>query len=443
MKTATCPMCQYTVDVDNPQDPAEYPSYNGDRIIVNKFAYNISDPQRWDVVVFKYPENSKENYIKRLIGLPNERIWLHYGDVYVAPLGSDHFQIARKPPEKLCSMLQPVYDNDYAVPKLIQAGMPPCWQPWAAAGTASPWKTSGDFKSFTIDGSSTQRAWLRYQHLLPNEAIWQSVKQDKPFQPPPPTLIRDFYGYNDGIFPEGCDMPSLPDVWVGDLGLDCQLNVKSTTGAVILELVKGGRQFRCQIDLTTGEAKLSISDKPDFTPTAKTAVHGLGNYQLRFTNVDDQLLLWVNNVVVQFDTPTTYDQLHNTEPVETQPVLGSEQATDLSPVGIAAEGGAAMEVSHLNIRRDIYYLSRDDDIDPRLRTSSIDLESDQFFMCGDNSPRSSDGRYWRTQNYVNRRLLIGKALFIYWPHSFNYVEIDDKKIPFPFWPNFSQMKFVH
>ena len=71
------------------------------------------------------------------------------------------------------------------------------------------------------------------------------------------------------------------------------------------------------------------------------------------------------------------------------------------------------------------------------------LQADEFFMLGDNSPKSSDGRYWRTQNYVDRRLLIGKALFIYWPHSFNYVEIADKKIPFPFWPNFSRMGFVH
>ena len=129
-------MCRYTVDVDsdNLKDRDEYPSYNGDRIIVNKFAYDISDPQRWDVVVFKYPENSKENYIKRLIGLPNERIWLHNGDVYVAPLGSQNYQIARKPPEKLRETLQPVYNNDYVVPKLIEAGMPPRWQPWAAAG---------------------------------------------------------------------------------------------------------------------------------------------------------------------------------------------------------------------------------------------------------------------------------------------------------------------
>jgi signal peptidase I len=443
MKTVTCPMCRYTVDVDDPQNRSQFPSYNGDRIIVNKFAYDVSDPQRWDVIVFKYPENSKENYIKRLIGLPNERIRLHWGDVYVAPLGSDNFQIARKPPEKLRETLLPVYDNDYVMPKLIQAGMPPRWQPWAAPGTASPWKVSDDFKSFSTDGSVSTRAWIRYQNLLPDDAIWEAVQHGRPFQPPQPTLIHDFYAYNDGDFPPGCNPGPTPEVPVGDLAINCTLNVKTAKGAVILELVKGGLQYRCQIDLSTGDAKLSISGEQDFAPTAKTSIHALGKYDLRFTNVDKQLLLWVNNTLIAFDAPTTYDHPDSFQPVRQRPMPGLEQATDLSPVGIAADGGADIDVSHLNLRRDIYYVSQDDNVDSRLKLSAIDLQNDQFFMCGDNSPESSDGRYWRNQNFVDRRLLIGKALFVYWPHSFNYLEISDKKIPFPYWPNFSAMRFVH
>ncbi|HTQ40916.1 MAG TPA: signal peptidase I [Pirellulales bacterium] len=443
MKTVTCPMCRYTMDVDNPQDPEEYPSYNGDRIIVNKFAYDLADPQRWDVVVFKYPEDAKENYIKRLIGLPGERIWLHNGDVYTAPLGSENFQIARKPPEKLAAIMQPVYDNDNVIPKLIQAGLPPRWQPWAAPASASPWKTSADFKSFQTEGAS-QPAWLRYQNILPDDNLWDDVKAGRPFHAPSPSLIKDFYAYNDGDFPDNCDSPPPAEVWVGDLALECTLTVKNTNGGVILELVKGGRQFRCHIDLASGLAKLSISGKPDFAPTAATAIRAPGTYQVRFSNVDEQLLLWINDMLVDFNAPTSYAPLNNTEAVVTAPVPGSEEATDLSPVGIAAEPGAVLDVSHLKIRRDVYYLSREDNVYPgnRLR-SSIDLQADQFFMLGDNSPKSSDGRFWRSQNYVDRQLLIGKALFVYWPHSFNYLEIGDKKIPFPFWPNFSRMRFVH
>jgi signal peptidase I len=160
--SGTCPMCGYRLDVDSTGagKADEYPSYNGDRIIVNKFAYDVSDPQRWDVVGFKWPGDAKTNYIKRLVGLPNERLQVRYGDVYTAPLGSDDFHIARKPPEKLRAMLQPVYDNDYELPKLIEAGVEPRWQPWVAGSEKSPWTASIDYKSFTAEGSRGP-AWLR------------------------------------------------------------------------------------------------------------------------------------------------------------------------------------------------------------------------------------------------------------------------------------------
>ena len=38
-------------------------------------------------------------------------------------------------------------------------------------------------------------------------------------------------------------------------------------------------------------------------------------------------------------------------------------------------------------------------------------------MLGDNSAQSSDGRLWVGEWWVERELLIGKALFIYWPHG--------------------------
>jgi signal peptidase I len=427
-----CPMCRFPLKVDS-----KYPSYNGDRIIVSKFAYDLTDPDRWDVVVFKYPEDSKTNYIKRLVGLPNERLRIIEGDVYTAPLESNEFRIARKPPHKVRAMLQPVYDNDYVVPELIQAGMPPRWQPWAAPGQPNAWKPIADLKSFETDGQVPGQSWLRYQHILPTGAIWDAVDAGRPFTPPQPTTIKDFYAYNEGIF-AGCDqqMSDSPH-WVGDLALEIRLQVKSGGGAVVLELVKAGVQFHCRIDLATGQAKLSISALSDFTATANTAIRGPGTYSVRFANVDEQLLLWVNDEVVAFDSPTTYSHLHLSEPIEVLPVAGSNRATDLSPVGIAAEDGAAVNVSQLRISRDVYYIHVGD------ADKTYNLQADQFLMFGDNSPKSSDSRYWRIQNYVDRKLLIGKALFVYWPHSFNYVEVGEKKLPFPFWPNFARMRFVH
>jgi signal peptidase I len=55
-----------------------------DKIIINKFAYKFSKPERFDVIVFKQSGNEHSYYnIKRIIGLPGETIYIANGNVYV------------------------------------------------------------------------------------------------------------------------------------------------------------------------------------------------------------------------------------------------------------------------------------------------------------------------------------------------------------------------
>jgi signal peptidase I len=55
----------------------------GDFVIVNKLAYRFGSPQRGDIVIFRYPPNPEEQYVKRLIGLPGERVTITGGQVYI------------------------------------------------------------------------------------------------------------------------------------------------------------------------------------------------------------------------------------------------------------------------------------------------------------------------------------------------------------------------
>lgn len=55
----------------------------GSRLIGSKLTYKFSDPQRFDVVIFKFPDNEKENYVKRIIGLPGETVEIRDGKVYI------------------------------------------------------------------------------------------------------------------------------------------------------------------------------------------------------------------------------------------------------------------------------------------------------------------------------------------------------------------------
>ena len=55
----------------------------GDRILVSKFIYKFTKPKRGDVIVFVSPEDKKKDFIKRLVGLPNEKIQISNGNILV------------------------------------------------------------------------------------------------------------------------------------------------------------------------------------------------------------------------------------------------------------------------------------------------------------------------------------------------------------------------
>ncbi len=57
--------------------------HNGEYILTNKVIYKFRDPQRGDIVIFKSPKNKEIDYIKRIIGLPGERVRLHENAFYV------------------------------------------------------------------------------------------------------------------------------------------------------------------------------------------------------------------------------------------------------------------------------------------------------------------------------------------------------------------------
>lgn len=55
----------------------------GDRLLVNKFIYKFRTPQRGDIIVFVSPEDKKKDFIKRLVGLPGERLEISNGLVLI------------------------------------------------------------------------------------------------------------------------------------------------------------------------------------------------------------------------------------------------------------------------------------------------------------------------------------------------------------------------
>ncbi len=86
----------------------------GDRIIASRLAYKNDDPQRYDIILFKYPDDESQIYVKRVIGLPGETVQIVGGVVYVTKTDGKTIQLA----DSFVTACVPYGDfGPYVVPK--------------------------------------------------------------------------------------------------------------------------------------------------------------------------------------------------------------------------------------------------------------------------------------------------------------------------------------
>jgi len=459
IKTSVCPNCRYDNNV------RELPVFHGDRILVNKFPYEIGDPRRWDVVVFKNPEEPMRNFIKRLVGLPNEFLRIDGGDVYARKSETQQWQILRKAdPYKQLELQMIVYDNDHPERLLLEHGWP---ERWAAVKydrdqanrfvdpDPDGWTPDDESRSFAVTRNQSQEkhCWIRYRHFVPEEESWEAIATDPPlpFEPKPaPKLISDFCGYNQ-VSPSRAPTPGA--YWVGDLTIAMEVDIAEAgeAGELLLELTEGVRDYQCRVELNTGKVTLEFFDhaldQQKVLDEVTTSLSGPGSYTIYFANVDSRLCLWIDGKLIPFPSEGNYDA----------PATGLPTQRDLAPVGIAVRDADAT-VSHLRLTRDIYYRAEESSRlreeferqremrnnfeanDHALRSQLMfalddperygelylthdhfvefpQLKDDEFFVMGDNSPASYDSRLWEHTNSVPRHAMLGKAFFIYWPHG--------------------------
>ena len=439
----------------------EYPPFTGDRIIVEKFAYDFVEPSRWDVVVFKYPEDARVNYIKRLVGLPGETVFIAGGDIWTAR-GDDDPAIARKPPNTLSSMLQCMYDSRHVPESLQAAGWPEAWSDWSEDGEQPRWTSDDAGRSFAV-APEAETATLRWRHFVPQD--WEGPKSQ--LSSPEPALVGDFQPYNQSPEYVGLHrdrkLGALLDGahWVGDLALELELESRAATGSLELDLVEAGLRHTCSFDLATGEVVLAGGAGANAVrATASSQVRGRGRWRLLFANVDDELSLFVDGRRIVAAEPTSwsrdFDTMAPLQPIVRGGKPGDTEPDDLAPVGIRSTA-AAVTVTDLRVLRDLYYVASGTQgaligREPEEPFVAYPLEEDQFFMLGDNSSASKDSRAWGTPekplHHVDRRLLIGRALVVFWPHavptSWN-VKVAERcgwELRLPFLPNFARMRFV-
>ena len=181
---ATCPNCgQINIDVSG------VPNSHGDQLLVQKHVYDFRKPRRWEVIVFRNPASPGEAYVKRVAGLPGDRIQIINGDVFI------NGQIARKDFQQQLAMRIPVCnmqyladDEDWLLPWELDEG-------WSSDDgllvTAAPARDSVPAQeASTVQDTETQ--WLRFRNwrwfgghhlaetpLMDDESLadWAALKQ--------------------------------------------------------------------------------------------------------------------------------------------------------------------------------------------------------------------------------------------------------------------------
>ena len=71
------------INANIPSGSMENTIMTGDRLFGNRLAYHGKSPERGDIIIFKFPDNEQENYVKRVVGLPGETVEIREAKIYI------------------------------------------------------------------------------------------------------------------------------------------------------------------------------------------------------------------------------------------------------------------------------------------------------------------------------------------------------------------------
>lgn len=416
--------------------PFKKDASSGDRIFVLKYDYPFGSPSRWDVVVFRNPTNPQVYYIKRLVGLENEELSIVGGDVYVRPYKegrketpeacwlSPEWKIARKPLRAQDATWQLMFDSTYQPLNPIRDGKRWFVSPWVPENTG--WKVN-DTTVYTYEGSG------------PTSLVWDTKSRP----------IDDLNHYNDTPQLNGRRM-GLPRFPISDLRVSYGVRPAKEGAAAGATIQANSHQFRGRVEGSKAmvEMRPAGDDKAPWKILAsKEGVRPLGpdrvtNLDIRHVDQAVQLFIdgklacegfydWSPAQRVEFATGKPLSDMLS---LNVRPVPLSDPRNYVKPeVKIEVSGPA--ELHRVRLDRDLFYQPvqhvmpqwRDVPCRGSHPTELAVQHANEFFMMGDNSPASLDGRLWGEtdpwvaklidshEGVVPRDLIVGKAFCVFFP----------------------------
>ena len=461
---AVCPMCHYP----NPR-PARSPRSAGDRILVHKYVYAFTEPRRWDVVVFKAPHQPDMNYIKRLVGLPQEKLAIVEGNVYVLPDGpgaTQPWRIARKSENLKAqrAVWQPVYHSEY-VPLDGGADAPGRgryrWKnPWVSPHGFEwlgrrGWRYDPAYEPGAAGEGVLQFDWSASAAGGPGLFPYNQLKPDNAASVVPVEDVR----LAAIVLPEG---PGL----TLHLSTTARLN-GGESQPLVARITPDGKCTLLTVAAGTVGGVLTPLEGLEPAQVEPWSPGHARSVELWY--VDQEALLWVDGRrVLQW----SYD-LPGGRELDGSPLV-TRAAPPVRPTLRIEASGAPVTLERIELDRDIYYT-------PNVLTNGspgwgiiekrpssargfwgepVQLGADEFFCMGDNSPHSLDSRLWdkvepwirqryfasddpHPQGVVPRRLMIGRAFFVYFPAPLRWSPDSPAFVPGGRVPDFGRMRFIH
>lgn len=439
-----CPNCRLQLPTASSRpDGVRLIDKAGDRIVVHGWPFDIGGyfaPRRWDVVVFKNPNEPEVNFIKRLLGLPGETIELIDGDLFVQGKHERELLPARKTKHAQRALWFPYYDHDYLpraattdwAAQMLRLSQPrwPEYRPrWTASAGSIGWQEL-ETRAPLFRGLHADREEITF-------AAFEKVAAQN--------WILDVYGYNSiGMYYNN----------VTDVRLSADVRIKAGDGFVEFVISKYEYLFHARL-YADGRLSLERSklDSQDREPWGETEVPPSDRpIRMALGHADYHVCVEIDGHPVLESTSEQYS-------------VNAERARELSrrPMAsilrIAAEK-IEVDFSHLLIERDVYYTSgnlREGMTQPGTGTQNhpLTLNDDAYFVCGDNSPGSHDSRAWSESTLgphlrrayaegtyalgtVPADQMIGRAFFVYWP-GFMPLSVRGPNLL----PDFGRIRWIH